>query len=184
MLDMIRELMALAESKGEKRAIRREPVAPEFIAGRVQRTFQDKAAEKRIAFTVNVAPGLPAMMGDPELIEQMMENLVSNAVKYTPEGGKIGVAFTQSKDNCVCIEVSDNGIGIPKADVPRLFSEFFRSDNAKAVEDAGTGLGLAIVKEIVDQHGGRIVCESEEGLGTIFCVYLPACSLEARPHEN
>jgi signal transduction histidine kinase len=173
MLDMIRELMSLAESRRDQRTVRRDPVTPEFIAGRIQRTFQDKATEKRIAFTLSVAPGLPPMIGDPELIEQMMENLVSNAVKYTPEGGKVGVAFTQSKDNCVCIEVSDNGIGIPKADLPGLFTEFFRADNAKAVEESGTGLGLAIVKEIVDQHGGRIVCESEEGLGTIFCAYMP-----------
>jgi signal transduction histidine kinase len=78
----------------------------------------------------------------------------------------------------VRIEVSDTGIGIPTADRPKLYTEFFRAENAKAMEEIGTGLGLAIVKEIVDQLGGRIFMESEEGVGTIFVVHLPTAPAE------
>jgi two-component system sensor histidine kinase VicK len=97
---------------------------------------------------------------------------VSNAIKYTPAEGSVELRFSRA-DGTVRIEVSDTGIGIPAADRPRLFTEFFRAENAKAMEDVGTGLGLAIVKEIADQLGGRIFVESEEGAGTIFVVHLP-----------
>ncbi len=105
----------------------------------------------------------------------MLENLVSNAIKYTPGKGNVSVVFSPGTNGAgtIRIEIRDNGIGIPKADMCRLFTEFFRAENAKAVEEVGTGLGLAIVKDIVDQHKGRILVESEEGLGTIFVIYLP-----------
>jgi anti-sigma regulatory factor (Ser/Thr protein kinase) len=106
------------------------------------------------------------------MIEQLLENLVSNGIKYTASGGKVCVTFSKGAGN-VRIEVGDTGIGIPSADLPNLYKEFYRSDSAKAIEAHGTGLGLPIVKEIVDKHGGRIMVESEEGLGTIFVVYLP-----------
>jgi signal transduction histidine kinase len=105
-------------------------------------------------------------------VEQLLENLVSNAIKYTPAEGSVEVRFARA-NGTVRIEVSDTGIGIPAADRPRLFTEFFRAENAKAMDEIGTGLGLAIVKEIVDQLGGRIFLESEEGVGTIFVVHLP-----------
>jgi signal transduction histidine kinase len=110
------------------------------------------------------------------MVEQMLENLVSNAIKYTPEGGRIGMTFWPGVDEGVRIVLSDSGIGIPKDEMPRLFTEFFRASNVKNV--IGTGLGLTIVKEIVDQHGGQIQVESEEGLGTTFVIYLPSASEE------
>ena len=108
---------------------------------------------------------------DQEMVEQMLENLVSNAIKYTPEGGRIGMTFWPGANGTVRIVLSDSGIGIPKDEIPRLFTEFFRASNVKNV--VGTGLGLTIVKEIVDQHGGQIQVESEEGLGTTFVIHLP-----------
>jgi len=180
MLTMISELMALAKSRSEKIRVAEEPVDLAVVAGRVDRTFRDEAVQKGIEFKVTVPEGLPAIRGDAAMIEQMLENLVSNSIKYTPKGGKVCVTFSSGAGN-VRIEVGDTGIGIPKADLPNLFKEFYRAENAKAIEAHGTGLGLPIVKEIVDKHGGRIVVQSEEGLGTIFVVFLP---VDRRPRDN
>jgi len=172
MLSLINELMTLAENRSEKGEVAREPVDPVMIANRILRTFQDEAAEKRVDFKMVVPEDLPPVQGDAGMLEQMLENLLSNALKYTPPGGSVSVSFARAKQT-LRIEVSDTGIGIPRADRSRLFDDFFRAENAKAVDADGTGLGLAIVKEIVDRHGGRIMVESEEGLGSVFVVHLP-----------
>ena len=116
---------------------------------------------------------MPFISGDADMIEQALENLVSNAVKYTPAGGKVKVEFSSDSDGSVKVQISDTGIGIPEAARPQLFNEFFRAENARAVNEHGTGLGLALVKEVMDRHGGRIFVESEEGLGTLFVVHFP-----------
>ncbi|MGE5257139.1 MAG: ATP-binding protein [Hyphomicrobiales bacterium] len=172
MLALVNELMALSRNRQRREADRAAATELTVLARRVQRTFQDKAAEKRISFQVSLPPGLPDVRGRLETVEQVLENLVSNAIKYTPAEGTVEVRFARA-NGTVRLEVSDTGIGIPAADRPKLFSEFFRADNAKAMDDVGTGLGLTIVKEIVDQLGGRIFVESEEGVGTIFVVHLP-----------
>ncbi|MEW6441983.1 MAG: ATP-binding protein [bacterium] len=172
LLATISELMTLARSRSEKIRVADEPVDLPLIATRIDRTFRDEASGKGLEFKMTVPEELPVIRGDAAMIEQMLENLVSNAIKYTPAGGKVSVAFSKGGGN-VRIEVGDTGIGIPSADLPNLFREFYRSESAKAVEAHGTGLGLPIVKEIVDKHGGRIMVESEEGLGTIFVVCLP-----------
>ena len=178
MITLINELLTLAKSRSERRRVHYEPIALNSMAGRIERTFQTEAAEKGIHFTVNASADLPEIRGDSVMIEQLLENLLSNALKYTPSGGRVGLVISSGKNGSVLIEVSDNGIGIPKADIPNLFREFFRAENARSVEELGTGLGLAIVKEIVDLHGGRVRVESEEGLGTIFIVHLPICQKE------
>jgi len=171
MLALINELMALSRNR-QRREVESGVTELAALARRVQRTFQDKAAEKRIGFQVSLSTDLPDVRGRLETVEQMLENLVSNAIKYTPADGSVEVRFARA-NGTVRIEVSDTGIGIPAEDRPKLFTEFFRAENAKAMEEVGTGLGLAIVKDIVDQLGGRIFMESEEGVGTIFVVHLP-----------
>jgi signal transduction histidine kinase len=171
MLVLVNELMTLSRNR-QRGEIDSGVTELAALARRVRRTFQDKAAEKRIAFQVSLPPDLPDVRGRLETVEQLLENLVSNAIKYTPAEGSVEIRFSRA-DGTVRIEVSDTGIGIPAADRPRLFTEFFRAENAKALEDVGTGLGLTIVKDIADQLGGRIFVESEEGAGTIFVVHLP-----------
>ncbi len=178
MLSLINELMTLAENRSEKGEGVREPVDPVVVANRIRRTFQDEAAEKRVDFKLVVPEDLPPIQGDAGMLEQMLENLVSNALKYTPSEGCVSVSFARANQT-LRIEVSDTGIGIPRADRARLFDDFFRAENAKAVEAHGTGLGLAIVKGIVDKHGGRIMVESEEGFGSIFVVHFPIMRQEA-----
>ncbi len=177
MLSMINELMTLAENRSEKGEVAREPVDPATIANRIRRTFQDEAKEKGVDFKVVVPEDLPPIHADAGMIEQMFENLVSNAIKYTPAEGCVCVNFGRAT-HTLRIEVSDTGIGISQADRSKVFDDFFRAENAKAVEGDGTGLGLAIVKEIVHKHGGRIMVESEEGFGTIFVVHLPLVGQE------
>ena len=105
-------------------------------------------------------------------MEQVVTNIVSNAVKYTPSGGKVevicGARYTEA-----FIKVKDNGIGIPEKDLPRIFERFYRVDKARSRESGGTGLGLAIAKELVELHGGRINLSSQEGKGTTVTISLP-----------
>ncbi len=119
------------------------------------------------------APGdLPAVHADRQLLRQVVLNLVSNAVKYTPPGGDIAIRMAAG-DGELTWSVRDSGIGIPKPAQARLFEKFYRADNAAAVETEGTGLGLHLVRLILERMGGRIWCESEEGRGSMFAFTLP-----------
>ena len=115
---------------------------------------------------------LPVIEGDRERIEQVVVNIVSNSIKYTPNGGTIIMTASNIEDG-VRITVQDNGIGIPQEDLPRLFERFYRVDKARSRERGGTGLGLAIAQEIVKLHGGKIEVESRFGEGTKMTVTLP-----------
>ena len=126
---------------------------------------------------------LPSIEGDRERIEQVVVNLVSNSIKYTPNGGQI-VMTASNIENGVRISVQDNGIGIPKEDLPRLFERFYRVDKARSRERGGTGLGLAIAQEIVKLHGGTIEVESEFGKGTKMTVTLPLKAPRVSPVQD
>jgi two-component system, OmpR family, sensor histidine kinase SenX3 len=110
--------------------------------------------------------------GDETQLTSMFTNLVDNAVKYTPPGGRVDVTggFEGSE---IAIRVSDTGIGIPQATLPRIFERFYRVDKARSKETGGTGLGLSIVKHVAENHGGRVTVESTLGEGSTFTVYLP-----------
>ncbi len=171
MLLMVDELMSLAKNRGRQPEMERGAFSLKTIVNRIQKNFQEVAAKKRLTFEVTTPADLPEIKGDSEMIEQMFENLISNAIKYTPEGGRVGMTFWPGPNETVRTVVSDSGIGIPKSEMPRLFTEFFRASNVQ--DTIGTGLGLTIVKEIVDKHSGQIEVESEEGLGTTFIIHLP-----------
>lgn len=114
--------------------------------------------------------------GDRDKMERVVTNIVSNAVKYTPEGGRIKVVCG-AKYAEAYITVEDNGIGIPKADLPRIFERFYRVDKARSRESGGTGLGLAIAKELCEMHGGKIKIDSEEKKGTKVTITLPMINM-------
>ncbi|MBL8799040.1 MAG: histidine kinase, partial [Planctomycetia bacterium] len=115
---------------------------------------------------------LPTAWADEEAVSQILDNLVDNAVKYTPPGGRIQVA-AHCEDRHVCLEVRDNGIGIPERDLPRIFERFYRVDKARSRELGGTGLGLSIVKHLVQAMNGTIAASSQLHQGTTFTVRLP-----------
>lgn len=125
------------------------------------------------ALAVDTPDDLPKIVGDCERIEQVVVNILSNAVKYTPSGGHIRLSARELSGNRVRITVEDDGVGIPAADVPRLFERFYRVDKARSRAAGGTGLGLAIAKEIVEQHEGKIALASEYGKGTTVTITLP-----------
>jgi two-component system, OmpR family, sensor histidine kinase SenX3 len=112
------------------------------------------------------------VLGDETQLTSMFTNLVDNAVQYTPAGGRVEVTggFEGSE---IAIWVSDTGIGIPRASLPRIFERFYRVDKARSKETGGTGLGLSIVKHVAENHGGRVTVESALGEGSTFTVYLP-----------
>jgi signal transduction histidine kinase len=143
------------------------------LAEHARHTFEKQAAAKRLRFEVAVEAGLPAVDSGADLLEQIVENLISNSIKYTPEGGEVAVRFAGSGADELRIEVQDNGIGIPAAEQGRLFHEFFRASNAKKATSEGTGLGLALVKQSVERHKGRLELTSEEGRGTTVVIHLP-----------
>ena len=122
--------------------------------------------------TLEVAPDVPDIVGDRDRVLQVMMNVVSNAIKYTPDGGQIAISAGRNPLR-VWMEVSDNGIGIPEADRPRIFERFYRVDKARSRESGGTGLGLSIAKEIVDRHEGIIALVDRPGPGTTIRIELP-----------
>ena len=117
-------------------------------------------------------PLLPIITGDRGRLEQVMMNVVGNSIKYTPDGGTITVDAGLSGKN-VWMEVSDNGIGIPKKDRERIFERFYRVDKARSRESGGTGLGLSIAREIVQKHNGTISLADHQGPGTTIRIVLP-----------
>lgn len=131
------------------------------------------AKNHRHTLTLTCPDGLPEIYGDRERIEQVIMNIVSNAIKYTADGGKIDIT-AGTRDDKVFVNVTDNGIGIPEKDLPRLFERFYRVDKARSRESGGTGLGLSIAKEILNQHHGDIQIDSVYGEGTSVTITLPA----------
>jgi two-component system phosphate regulon sensor histidine kinase PhoR len=113
-----------------------------------------------------------AAWADEEAVGQILDNLVDNALKYTPEGGRIRVRW-YAEDGQACLEVEDTGIGIPPHDLPRIFERFYRVDKARSRELGGTGLGLSIVKHLVQAMHGNVQAASRPGQGTVFTIRLP-----------
>ena len=166
------EILTLARDRLPGALVRREPVDLGTLARRVETTFREQATERGLSFHLDVGSWLPSITGDPHLLEQVLENLVSNALKYTPAGGDVRVKLDRVGDSVIVV-VRDTGIGIPREEQGRLFTEFFRASNARKTVETGTGLGLRIVQDVVEKHGGQVRVESEEGRGTLVRVELP-----------
>jgi two-component sensor histidine kinase/uncharacterized protein YigA (DUF484 family) len=135
--------------------------------------YQSQAAAKNLDFSCDIEEGLPNILAQEKLMDELLNNLISNAIKYTPSGGQVRVRVARESSDRVLCEVADTGIGIPAEDISRLFTEFFRSANAKELTEEGTGLGLVIVKEILDRLRGTIAVNSQPGEGTCFTCFFP-----------
>jgi two-component system phosphate regulon sensor histidine kinase PhoR len=135
--------------------------------------LRSKAQEKRIDISYSTDEDAHKIKANRFLLEQMFINLIDNAVKYTPENGKVDVRVSRENSH-ILTEISDTGIGIPKEHLPRIFERFYRVDKTRSRNLGGTGLGLSIVKHIVIMHGGKIEVHSEEGKGSRFSITLPA----------
>jgi len=150
--------------------LRRLPVE-QLVAGCVE-TAQPRAVEKDLRLSVNLGKKLPDIAGDRRRLTEVLQNLLDNAIQYTPAGGQIMVS-AERHDGDVVFTVSDTGIGIPQADQPRIFERFYRVDVARSREVGGTGLGLSIAKHLMEAHGGRLWVESEVGQGSQFHFSVP-----------
>ena len=135
-------------------------------------TIRLKANLKKLILKIDCPSTLPQVRGDAWWLRQVIQNLLDNALEYTPPGGRISV-WTLANRQDVEISISDNGIGIPKDKLPFIFDRFYRVDSSRSGKSGGTGLGLSIVKDLVEAHEGRIQVESDLGNGTTFSVFLP-----------
>ncbi len=138
-----------------------------------------KAEEKLITLNCNIEQSLDTISGNQFSIEEVFTNLLLNAIRYTPEKGTVIIDAKNGKD-CVVIEITDTGIGIPADEIGDVFDEFFRASNARKVHQDGTGLGLSIAKYIVGRHGGKIWVDSIKGTGTKFWITLPKGSQQTQ----
>jgi len=148
-----------------------QPIGP--IIKEIIDQHQPTIKEKEIQMEIDVPLSSSfSFKFDKEKLTVVFDNIIANAVKYTPPKGKISIkSFRREKD--IQFKISDTGIGIPKKDIDKIFSKFFRSKNAVGFETSGSGLGLYVAKNIVERHGGTITLESEEGKGTTFIITLP-----------
>jgi two-component system sensor histidine kinase BaeS len=140
------------------------------------------ADERGVVLRADVPKGLPRIDADPDRLRQIVQNLVENAVRYTPAGGEIQVSM-QADDADVRLVVSDTGVGVAAADLPYIFRHFYRADQSRARSSGGTGLGLAIVKSLVEAHGGRVAVDSAVGRGSTFTVTFPRRQEAAKAQE-
>jgi signal transduction histidine kinase len=184
MLDLISDLLELARLRQAKDQLAAEaspqPVAD--ILEEVAELLGEQANQKQQSLELEIVDR-PTLKAEQKHLRQIWTNLISNAIKYTPEGGRIDVSL-RTEDGHVIGEVADSGIGISEEDLPRLFQEFFRTDEAKASGSIGTGLGLSIVKQIVEAYGGEIRVTSELGKGSRFTFTLPLEQKVAKARED
>ncbi|MBI4529220.1 MAG: PAS-domain containing protein [Deltaproteobacteria bacterium] len=175
---LIDDLLAIADFEAGKIELAKEHIQPGYLVERVLEIFQDQARNKNITLSSTVDGDLPSIVGDSDRLQQLLINLIDNALKYTPSGGRIEIiARLVSSNNhrpaMVEISVADTGCGISEKDLPRLTERFYRVDKARSRELGGTGLGLAIVKHIVQAHEGLLKIESQLRKGTTIRVSLP-----------
>jgi signal transduction histidine kinase len=175
LLELVDDLLNLAKLKELEADSKKQKVSLEKVLKDVLNLHTLEAEEKQIAFKLETR-SCPPVAADPAHIAQLWTNLISNAIKYTPAGGQVVVRLFPKGENTIVGEVEDTGIGIAEKDLPNLFQEFFRTDQAKALTPRGTGLGLSIVKQIVESLDGNVSVESKLGEGTKFTFHLPAAS--------
>ena len=178
LINIVSDLLVLSEVEGRD-ALSKENENSDFEEVNIDEIIKSslealktKATEKGLEVSFKTTESGHIISANRFLLEQMFINLIDNAVKYTPEHGKIGIGISSSNEG-IRIEIHDTGIGIPKESLPRIFERFYRVDKTRSRKMGGTGLGLSIVKHIVIIHGGKIEVQSEEGNGSRFTITLP-----------
>lgn len=173
MQNLISDMLKLASVEDARFPLRREKTNLTSLIQDVVTLIEPLAKKKQQRLKIVLSTELPEMEIDSQQLTDALLNLLDNAVKYTQEGGNIELQASVDR-NDVAFVVADNGIGIPKEQIPRVFERFYRVDKSRSRDVGGTGLGLAIVKHTVENHGGTITVESEPGLGTKFTIRIPA----------
>ena len=174
---LVSDLTDLSNIELGKVSLRLEATPLDEVVDSVLTMIRPRAAGGEVALSVDLPADLPPVRADRDRLAQILINLVDNGVKYTPAGGRVAVSARRVGPALVEVGVTDTGVGIPPADLPRVTERFYRVDRARSRELGGTGLGLAIVKHLVLAHGGELAIESQPGRGTVVRFSLPA----ARP---
>jgi signal transduction histidine kinase/putative methionine-R-sulfoxide reductase with GAF domain len=174
--NLVRDILEMSRVDAGRLEIRPEPTSLNDLVGIALEKYESQARDRELTLTCDLGSPDPIAMADSQWIMQVLDNLLSNALRYTPEGGTIRVTTdieVADTRSWATITVADTGIGIPEEELPYIFDRFFRGDRPRTMQISGTGLGLAILKEIVELHGGRVTVESEEDKGSSFTVCLP-----------
>ncbi len=170
---LVNDLRELAQAEAGQLNLERRPVdAAELIQAAVS-SFGPVASDRGIHLEAELPPDLPQAHADPDRISQVLRNLVANALRHTPKGGRVTIAAEAGPTGFITIRVRDTGSGIAPEDLPYVFERFWRADRSRARDSGGAGLGLAIARHLVEAHGGEIGVESQEGQGTTFWFTLP-----------
>jgi two-component system phosphate regulon sensor histidine kinase PhoR len=178
--NLVNDLLVLAQLESPAHNVKLGPVHLAELFDNVVRDWEEKFAEKELKIIVDLPPNLPLVCGDETRLQEVLYNLLDNAVKYSPQRGSIRLQ-AEPRGHEIALSVSDNGVGIGKDDLPRIFERFYRVDKARSRALGGTGLGLSIVKHITQLHGGRVEAESEPGCGTTVRVLLPVNGASENP---
>jgi signal transduction histidine kinase len=185
MADLVDSLLTLARADEGRFDIHRQPVELEPLVREVYETAVILGEDAGLSLSLRTLEKA-VVMGDRTRLRQLLLNLVTNAIKYTPRGGNVELAVARKSGDEVAVSVRDTGIGISNADLPHVFDRFWRADRARsrASERGGFGLGLAISQWIVQAHGGTIAVQSRLGRGSIFTVILPTTVATSAPVES
>lgn len=170
---LLDDLLALSRLESAQPGLARERLDLEKLLADTLDDFRSRPAAEGHRLALDVDPALPPVLADPLKLGQVFDNLLSNALKYTPRGSSVRVSARLQSSDTVEFAVADDGPGIPAEDLPHVFERFYRVDKGRSREKGGTGLGLSIVKHIVQLHGGRVRAESRVGEGTTFYFTLP-----------
>jgi len=170
---MVDELRTLSLAEAGELDLTLRPVAPVELLNRTMAAYSPQAEKKGVELLLKVEDNLPDVEVDPDRIAQVLDNLVSNALRYTPDGGRVKLSARVERSQVQLI-VEDSGPGVPEEEIPYIFARFYRGDKARPRQEGSSGLGLAIARSIVVAHGGQISADSELGKGMRFIVELPA----------
>ena len=172
MTRIVKDLLTLTRLDYNRMEMHMQRMDLRELGQKAAAAMEGQAKNQGLTLTCDLPAEMPAVTGDPERIQQVIINIITNAIKYNKPQGSIAITGGVEAGQ-VFLRVEDTGIGVPKADLERLFERFYRVDKARSRESGGTGLGLAIAKQIVETHGGRIGFDSEYGKGSIVTLYLP-----------
>ncbi|MDO8885391.1 response regulator [Candidatus Oleimmundimicrobium sp.] len=180
LISMINDFLDISRIESGKMNFDIKPENIKSMIHDVVSTFQRFINEKKMEIEIKVPDKLPNILADHDRIIQVLNNLVSNSIKYTPPNGKVVVEVCE-KGNYIVVSISDTGVGISTKDQEKLFTKFYRVDSSLIQETGGSGLGLSICKTIIERHGGKIWVESKEEKGSKFSFSLPALKVEVKP---
>lgn len=178
LLSLINDLLDMSRIQAGKFVLSPRPMDFGAVVQEVIENIRPLAERKRHEIVIEIEPELPTFSADDQRVAQILVNLLSNAIKFTPDEGHLKVRALRDEDYLFC-EVSDTGIGIHEADLPKLFQRFTQLDSSSTREAGGTGLGLAITKTLIESHGGTLGVQSEKGKGSRFWFRLPMRSMES-----